>query len=340
MVDQVAGLWFEWSRVGFEAARRLSEGDLAQQRLHGHSFVLDMAVAEGATTPLDWRGRLARLAEELDYRDLNDCLGVADDHDILNWFGQRLGTHPLCSWLSAGTRQGAIQSVQGQPCHWFRDRFEASHFLPQVPVGHKCGRLHGHGFEVVLITPSTHDRRALRHAWGRLRERLQGQCLNDLAGLERPTSEVLAAWIWRQLVMQEIPMAQVDVFETASCGSSYDGTHHRVWKRRSFDSALWQEGRRGGHTFELTLGLSAGMDEAMGWIMDFGDIKQLFAPIYRELDHQPLHERGLMESRDVLQWIVGQTRPLLAALDRVDLRETPTQGVIWSLDSAISGLTR
>ncbi|MDA8415847.1 MAG: 6-carboxytetrahydropterin synthase [Betaproteobacteria bacterium] len=340
MIESGKGEWLDWSRAGFEAARQLLAHPDPARRHHGHSFALEMRVARGATPGANWCDHLASLAERLDYRDLNACLNAVDDHDILDWFVQHLGVSPRSSWLSAGARQGGIRDAQGNHYHWFLDRFEASHFLPQVPAGHKCGRLHGHGFEVVLMIPAAQDRLALRVAWTRLRERLHEHCLNDLAGLECPTSEMLAAWIWRQLVAQDIPMAQVDVFETGSCGSSYDGIRHRVWKRRSFDSALWRDDRRTGHTFVLNLGLSADMDETMGWIMDFGDIKQLFDPLYRELDHQPLHERGLMNSGEVLRWIVAQTGSRLPALDRVDLQETPTHGVIWQRSRDMSGLAR
>lgn len=340
MVDGSAGAWFDWARAAFEAARQLPHGDPVQRRRHGHSFAVELRVPETGRAFPDWRSRMAHLANKLDYQDLNECLSAAADHDIIAWFAAGVGQSALSGWLAAGMRQGAMQDAQGCRYHWFRDRFEASHYLPQVPAGHKCGRMHGHGFEVVLSASATHDRMLLHGAWQRLRERLHEHCLNDLAGLEMPTSEVLASWIWHQLALQDVPLSLVEVFETASCGSSYDGTRHRVWKRRSFDSALWQNGRRGGHTYELTLGLSANMDETMGWIMDFGDIKRLFEPVYQRLDHHPLHASGATSVRSALQGILEQTGPLMPALDRVDLLETPNSGVIWSRDSGVTGPVR
>ena len=81
--------------------------------------------------------------------------------------------------------------------------FEAAHFLPNVPAGHKCGRLHGHSFKVGL--------------------RLDHHYLNDIPGLENPTSEVLARWIWQRLKPQLPELSQVRVHETCTCGCIYRG---------------------------------------------------------------------------------------------------------------------
>ena len=83
-------------------------------------------------------------------------------------------------------------------------RFEAAHRLPQVPPGHKCARLHGHSFKVELAVAGPVDEKTgwfidfqhLYDAWKPLHDLLDHNYLNDVAGLENPTSEVLAGWIW------------------------------------------------------------------------------------------------------------------------------------------------
>ncbi|MDS0748290.1 6-carboxytetrahydropterin synthase QueD, partial [Escherichia coli] len=83
----------------------------------------------------------------------------------------------------------------------FKDfTFEAAHRLPHVPEGHKCGRLHGHSFMVRLeitgeVDPHTGwiiDFAELKAAFKPTYERLDHHYLNDIPGLENPTSEVLA----------------------------------------------------------------------------------------------------------------------------------------------------
>lgn len=342
MPNVSVGSWYDWAATGFEAARSMAgHENPAQRRRHGHSFWAEIRVPRGSV-PQEGRlvDRMQGASALLDYQDLNALLPAVDDQALLSWIEQQAerqqGDH---GFLSAGPRAGVMHDAQGRWYDWFLDRFEASHFLPQVPVGHKCGRLHGHGFEVMLLV--AHNRHRVTQVWQALWSRLHGHCLNDIAGLEIPTSEVLAAWLWHQMAEQEAPVAKVVVFETASCASEFDGVCYRVWKKRSFDSALWTGNGRMGHTFQLTLGLSAPMDEALGWVMDFGDIQRLFEPLYRELDHQPLHEQvPHASSHGVLTWLVERARPLLPALDRVDLCATPKTGVTWSLSGGVEGPSR
>lgn len=102
--------------------------------------------------------------------------------------------------------------------------FEAAHRLPHVPAGHKCGRLHGHSFQVT-ITVSGHvdshsgfivDYAVLKEAFEPLHKQLDHYCLNDIAGLENPTSEVLAAWILQRLSVPGTRLVSVCVKETCN----------------------------------------------------------------------------------------------------------------------------
>ncbi len=114
----------------------------------------------------------------------------------------------------------------------FKDfQFEAAHRLPHVPAGHKCGRLHGHSFMVRIEVTGEVDAHSgwvmdfadLKAAFNPIWERLDHHYLNDIPGLENPTSEVLACWIWQQLKPQLPELSAVMVKETCSAGCVYRG---------------------------------------------------------------------------------------------------------------------
>ncbi|MGY5309137.1 6-carboxytetrahydropterin synthase QueD [Nocardia gipuzkoensis] len=108
--------------------------------------------------------------------------------------------------------------------------FEAAHRLPNVPAGHKCARLHGHSYRVVIhvageVDPETGwvmDFAEIKKAFAPLSEQLDHHYLNEVPGLENPTSEVIARWIWARLIDQ-LPLSQVVVKETCTSGCIYRG---------------------------------------------------------------------------------------------------------------------
>lgn len=109
--------------------------------------------------------------------------------------------------------------------------FEAAHRLPNVPEGHKCGRLHGHSFRVEVhvsgqIDPVQGwvcDFADLKAAFAPILARLDHFYLNEIPGLENPTSEVLARWIWNQIAPVLPQLSRVVVRETCSSGAAYGG---------------------------------------------------------------------------------------------------------------------
>lgn len=108
--------------------------------------------------------------------------------------------------------------------------FEAAHRLPHVPEGHKCARLHGHSYrvevhvrgEVGADTGWVMDFGDLAVAFQPLREQLDHHYLNEVPGLENPTSEILARWIWDRLA-GTLPLSAVQVRETCTSGCIYRG---------------------------------------------------------------------------------------------------------------------
>ncbi|MER5731263.1 6-carboxytetrahydropterin synthase QueD [Streptomyces sp. NPDC002138] len=108
--------------------------------------------------------------------------------------------------------------------------FEAAHRLPLVPEGHKCARLHGHSYRVdITVSGEVSDDSGwvmdfgeIKAAFGPLHEELDHHYLNEVPGLENPTSEVLARWIWERL-SDALPLSSVTVRETATSGCVYRG---------------------------------------------------------------------------------------------------------------------
>lgn len=112
--------------------------------------------------------------------------------------------------------------------------FEAAHWLPSFPEGHKCRRLHGHSFRVDVVVagdaPAPPDGRGYLMDYGEIkralepvREALDHRCLNEIAGLENPTSEVIAHWVWQRLKPALPLLAEVVVHETCSSRCHYSG---------------------------------------------------------------------------------------------------------------------
>lgn len=342
--------------AGFEAARRvtiLPEGHRAR-RLHGHSFLAEVR----AQLPEGWgpfpggevsalRERLAACIAPLDYADLNGELEQPTDENLARWIRARLDVPGIDIVGVQSTLHEGVDLDRHEQAHvWRRYIFQSAHRLPNVPPGHQCGRMHGHGFEVILHANQDRGQRDLSidydrldALWAPLHAQLDHACLNDIPGLENPTSEVISSWIWQRLKPQLPELSWVTVYETASCGAHFDGTHYRIWKEMTMDSSLQlrrapdgdPRRRIHGHTYTLRLHLSAPLDQVLGWTIDFGDVKERFTPIFKRLDHHPLHEIPGMADTDtasVTRWIQAQAAPLLPQLDRIDLYETRGCGTV------------
>jgi 6-pyruvoyltetrahydropterin/6-carboxytetrahydropterin synthase len=346
----------------FQAARRLAVAT-SEPALHGHGFearlVAPASACAGAfdgdeTDALD--RALKRSVAPLDYAFINDHLERPDDARIAGWLLDRCGLADRAGLaLQSAPDRGAVVRPGGEFLAWRRFRFESAHYLPHVPDGHKCGRMHGHGFEAFVYAgiESGLDAREtqlrIAESWRALHDQLHLACLNDLPGLDNPTSEVLAQWIWQRLADTLAELAGVSVMETASAGCHYDGKAWRIWKAMSFDSAVRlaraPEGDRRrllhGHTFTTRLHLAGGLDEVMGWVHDYGDVKRQFDPLFRELDHQPLHEKAGLEDNHaaaIARHIETGMAAELPGLSRIDVLERPGNGALLLRGESTRGL--
>jgi len=108
---------------------------------------------------------------------------------------------------------------------------EAAHWLPNVPEGHKCRRLHGHSFRIEIYAEGPVDAMLgwvmdfaeLKQVFRAVEDQLDHRCLNDVAGLENPTSENIARWIWNRMKPALPALHKVVIRETCTTGCVYRG---------------------------------------------------------------------------------------------------------------------
>ncbi len=109
--------------------------------------------------------------------------------------------------------------------------FEAAHLLPNVPPGHKCGRLHGHSFRVEVHVAGPLDSSLgwvmdyadIKTLVKPVIAQLDHYYLNDIPGLENPTSEIIARWLWLQIKVKLPQINKIIVKETCTSGCIYTG---------------------------------------------------------------------------------------------------------------------
>jgi 6-pyruvoyltetrahydropterin/6-carboxytetrahydropterin synthase len=112
--------------------------------------------------------------------------------------------------------------------------FEAAHYLPNLPESHKCRRMHGHSFRVEVYVAGEVNEEAgwvmdfadIKESFKVIEERLDHRLLNEIEGLENPTSENLARWIWRHLKPKLQGLTRLVVRETCTAGCVYRGSEN------------------------------------------------------------------------------------------------------------------
>lgn len=109
--------------------------------------------------------------------------------------------------------------------------FEAAHFLPGVPDGHKCKRMHGHSYRASVHVRGVPggaqnwvmDFADLKRIVNGVVDRLDHRVLNEIPGLENPTAEQITRYLWQQLRPQLPGLAKIVLRETARAGCVYRG---------------------------------------------------------------------------------------------------------------------
>lgn len=108
--------------------------------------------------------------------------------------------------------------------------FEAAHKLPLVPENHKCYQLHGHSFKVKISVDDelsnmgwVMDFADIKKICNPIIEILDHSYLNEIEGLENPTSERIAIWLWKKIKKDLPRLSSIEVRETCNSGCIYSG---------------------------------------------------------------------------------------------------------------------
>jgi len=109
---------------------------------------------------------------------------------------------------------------------------EAARSLPNLPEGHPCKNVHGHSFKITLtvsgdVDPHTGfvmDFGDIDAAFKPIQDQIDHAYLNDINGLENPSSEHLCIWIWKRLKPKLNGLSQIEINETDTTGCIYTGT--------------------------------------------------------------------------------------------------------------------
>lgn len=141
--------------------------------------------------------------------------------------GGRVRAAPRSCDRKGGKSKGKVSAVR-----IFKTfNLESAHRLPNVPEGHKCGSIHGHSFRVEIHvdgpvgadTGWVMDFADLKAVFREVHDRLDHHYLNEIPGLENPTSENLARYIWSELAPDLPGLARVAIHETCTSGCVYEG---------------------------------------------------------------------------------------------------------------------
>lgn len=109
--------------------------------------------------------------------------------------------------------------------------FDSAHSLPNVPPEHKCKRIHGHTYRLTLYFDGQLDPHLgwildfndIKHAVNPVIEELDHQYLNEIPGLENPTCEIIAQWIWNRVKPIVPQLSRLELNETPTSGAVYSG---------------------------------------------------------------------------------------------------------------------
>lgn len=109
--------------------------------------------------------------------------------------------------------------------------FDAAHYLPNVPEGHKCGKMHGHTYKLTIFISGCPDQHAgwimdytdLKTSIKPFLDMVDHALLNEIPGLENPTSENLALWLWQKIKPTVPELARIELNETPTSGVIYEG---------------------------------------------------------------------------------------------------------------------
>lgn len=220
----------------FEAAHTTPWQD-DDARLHGHSFRVELVVGGECDPRLGWlvdyaeiNDRFEDVYAQLDHQRLNDVPGLESPtlEGLRSWILERMSPKlsglkdvrvSICGEQIFAPKLLHEDSQLGLP-ERIRFGFEAAHALPNLPSGHKCHTMHGHSF---VVEAAAENAEALTPRLQDVYDGLDHRCLNEISGLENPTSEQLSRWIWNAVADDMSGLDAVVVAETCTARCIYYG---------------------------------------------------------------------------------------------------------------------
>ena len=325
----------------FNAARKLKiiPEDHPSNRLHGHTFTGGVKIEledKSHYSLASLKEELSTVIDPMDFSYLNDQIENPSDLVLANeLFKSYRYKNLITSYISSSSSQGASYEGPENNYVWKKFSFQASHKLPNVPKGHKCGNMHGHTFEVILkakaSVESDRDLFDLSLISNSSFLELNKKCLNNIVGLENPTSELIASWIYSKLKSSNDFISKVEVMETDHAGCSFDGENYRIWRDQKLESAISYKSYEEPYGFGYIsrLYVESPLDKVLGWLMDFGDVKEIFKPVFLKMDHHNLNELDNLSNPSIVslvEWMGFQLIPALPELSGIGLYESEGNG--------------
>tara|TARA_Y100001970_G_scaffold263451_1_gene348907 strand:- start:1764 stop:2804 length:1041 start_codon:yes stop_codon:yes gene_type:complete len=323
----------------FHAARKLQhiEDTRFRNLLHGHNFkaTIKTEFSKNNLSLELLNQKLNTQVTKFNYAYLNDFMSEPSDlHLADRIFKECEDISPINLTVSSTDYTGALINSHSVRTLWKSFTFQASHQLPNVADDHKCKNMHGHTFRVVLYLEPLSDQKksvGIERVCNDLKDELDKKCLNKIKGLENPTSEILASWVWSKLISSGTPIVKVEVMENINSGCMFNGVEHEIWKQYNLETAISynQDKEIYGFGYKTKLFIKEPLDKVKGWVMDFGDIKEIFKPIFNKMDHHYLNEiEGLSNPSivDVVKWMRIELKKN-PQLSKIDLYESEGIGV-------------
>jgi 6-pyruvoyltetrahydropterin/6-carboxytetrahydropterin synthase len=109
--------------------------------------------------------------------------------------------------------------------------FDSAHFLPHVPDGHKCKEIHGHTYRLTIFVEGdlektlewVMDFAEMKGVIDPVVKSIDHKLLNNISGLENPTCEIIAVWLWNKIKPSLPLMTKIELHETPTSGAVYEG---------------------------------------------------------------------------------------------------------------------
>ena len=109
--------------------------------------------------------------------------------------------------------------------------FDAAHFMTNLKKGHKYTKVHGHSYEKIIKISGNLDK---TNNWilnyddideivNPLLQKIDHKTLNDIKGLEKPTSENLAKWFWERIRKKIVNLESIEIIRPRIGGCIYSG---------------------------------------------------------------------------------------------------------------------